>query len=374
MNICVLGWYGTETLGDRAILDGICVVFSKTYGKAHVRLGSLNPFVTHRTMVEDGGIYAQNAPGISLSCFDVKNAHALRDEIKKADMVLMGGGPIMDLDELNIVCYAFHRARKLKKRTMVFGCGLGPLYQKRYEKVAERILGYADDIVFRDRLSSEMAVRIFGGGNYRYAFDPAVLSVGEYVAERETGRGNGIAVNLRDFPASVYGEKNRLTFGLLKGLFAELSARFGSVVLVPMHTFGVGGDDRRFFAELLSDGGPGDVRALHTPPNLHELYGVFSDSFGCIGMRYHSVLMQTFLNGNNVVFDYTEKGVGKIGGFLDMLGDAGGFYESRYWNIQEEPGDGFIGRIPAIFDMDRRFAYNRDIYGNTLDFYMKLLN
>ena len=28
MNICILGWYGTETIGDRAILAGIISLLS----------------------------------------------------------------------------------------------------------------------------------------------------------------------------------------------------------------------------------------------------------------------------------------------------------------------------------------------------------
>ena len=52
-------------------------------------------------------------------------------------------------------------------------------------------------------------------------------------------------------------------------------------------------------------------------------------------MRYHSVLFQTVLNGNNFILDYTNKKSGKIRSFLDEYG-LNGFYKSRYINLLED--------------------------------------
>lgn len=50
--VCILGWYGTETLGDRAILDGILSALYLAYGECNILLGSLYPFFTERTITK----------------------------------------------------------------------------------------------------------------------------------------------------------------------------------------------------------------------------------------------------------------------------------------------------------------------------------
>ena len=45
MKITIIGWYGTETIGDRAILAGLISIFNQAYDEFEVKLGSLNPFL-----------------------------------------------------------------------------------------------------------------------------------------------------------------------------------------------------------------------------------------------------------------------------------------------------------------------------------------
>ena len=53
MNVCILGWYGTETLGDRAILDGIIRIYNEVENESIFYIGSLHPLLTERTIIED---------------------------------------------------------------------------------------------------------------------------------------------------------------------------------------------------------------------------------------------------------------------------------------------------------------------------------
>ena len=53
MRICAVGWYGTETIGDRAIFAGVLHIFNFFEGNIDVRLGSLYPFYSHRMLMED---------------------------------------------------------------------------------------------------------------------------------------------------------------------------------------------------------------------------------------------------------------------------------------------------------------------------------
>ena len=101
MNICVIGWYGSETLGDRAILDGIIYVFSGISRILNISIGALYPVLTERTLYEDGDFYARHCDELNMHCFNVKEPSELQDHICQADIVIMGGGPLMDLDRAN---------------------------------------------------------------------------------------------------------------------------------------------------------------------------------------------------------------------------------------------------------------------------------
>ena len=60
MKITIIGWYGTETIGDRAILTGIFSFFNQLFNKIEIKLGSLYPFFSKRTLNEDYSFYVKS--------------------------------------------------------------------------------------------------------------------------------------------------------------------------------------------------------------------------------------------------------------------------------------------------------------------------
>ena len=102
MEITIIGWYGTETIGDRAILAGIIRVMSEVFPSYSIRLGSLYPFYTERTLHEDQGFYNEVSLNklLSIAIFDSKDPVQLRNNIKHSDLLVVGGGPLMDLKEI----------------------------------------------------------------------------------------------------------------------------------------------------------------------------------------------------------------------------------------------------------------------------------
>ena len=57
----VIGWYGTETIGDRAILAGIIRLLSEVASDITIDLGSLYPILSERTLSDDGAFFEQCA-------------------------------------------------------------------------------------------------------------------------------------------------------------------------------------------------------------------------------------------------------------------------------------------------------------------------
>ena len=332
MNVCILGWYGSETLGDRAILDGIIKIFEFQSCNNRYYLGSLIPFFTERTLFQDKSFYS-NGKDINIDIFFEKDETLLKKIILKSDYVIMGGGPIMDISEILIIRKAFRYAKKHNIKTGLIGCGYGPFHDVYFEKIAEDILEYTDVAIFRDGLSTQRALSNKNSIDAKTISDPAIISALLYRENHRSNIGDYIAINYRDTRFKVYKERIIDVMDDLYKLTDQVASAFNMVKLIPMHSFFLGGDDRSYYAEMLLDRRIKSVEVVFEPQSLYDLYETYSAAQGCIGMRYHAVVLQTILNGNNIVLDYTEKNTGKISGFLTGLNSS--FYSSRYINIEE---------------------------------------
>lgn len=334
MVISIIGWYGTETLGDRAILDGILCVLNRIEPHCKLNLGSLYPFYSRRTLWEEKDIFKMSAPTIPISIFDLKEDKERVQKLKESDLVIIGGGPLMGLEELYLLKKCTKTAKKYDIPVVVMGCGVGPFKEERHIMMVKKILEDATFISFRDSVSYELAKQIMEERFHAEVLgDPAVISIEHYLKCHVQSRKEYVAVNLREYPQSEYGASSCFDAHDLTNMIRMLKDLYGEVLLVPMHSFGIGGDDRYYLASLMNMSDCESVKVLHSPMNLYELYAVYQNALGCIGMRYHSIVMQTILNGNNLILDYTHKKNGKINGFLAQI-DKEGFYSPRRINLQ----------------------------------------
>ena len=76
-------------------------------------------------------------------------------------------------------------------------------------------------------------------------------------------------------------------------------------------------------------------------------------------MRFHSVLIQTIVSGNNFILDYTEPRKGKISGFLEDV-DQNNFYKSRYISLQDdEIATNIFHHVDGTFSLDENHVKNK---------------
>ena len=87
-----------------------------------------------------------------------------------------------------------------------------------------------------------------------------------------------------------------------------------------MHTFYVGGDDRNTMNEIAMELHSERIHVQNIPLSLAQIMELYASAHSCIGMRFHSVLLQTLLNGNIYVLDYTDPEKGKTINLLKQLG------------------------------------------------------
>lgn len=375
MNICIVGWYGTETLGDRSILLGLAKIFNDMYGKSTIYLGSIYPFFSKRCLMEDKEFLGQLAPDVSIEIFDVKIKSEYKKHIKKCSLIAMGGGPLMELLELGIIGYGFGYARKHNIKTALLGVGIGDLKSAYYRKIVSHLISLSDLCVFRDEFSREEAQTLlneygYKNANLQVSFDPAIIPVGFYVdkySDVKEKESQTIAINFRKFTHSFSEqESDKMFIDFLK----KASEKYTKVTLVPMHNFSIGGDDRVYLSKLQLLTGCENIKVLQKPQSLFELFKTFADAEFCVGMRYHSVFFQTLINGKNMIIDYTSPKKGKISGFLDII-SAGEEYINLYTNTQQAAFE-----MPDLryLESKKKTYYDRAIFDKTQSDYSAFIS
>lgn len=341
ITVCIVGWYGTETLGDRAILYGIVRMLQKKENRILLKLGSLYPFYTERSIFEDRLLICSDERRVEINVFDLLDNDAMKKAIQTSDYVLMGGGPLLDTVYLKVIKRAFRFARREKRRTVLFGIGIGPLDNEYYKRIVRDILELTDVAIFRDNSSLLMARDIFSRGDYILGADPAIYAVMTIKkecdiqdTEQQIPKGRYACINLRDHPSEYYMGRG-LRLEEIVSVIKLIYDVYGRVILFPMHTFFIGGDDRSFLQMIEHNVNIKDVDVMLQPMSLLDLLVLITNAEGCVGMRYHSVVLETLLNGNNLIIDYTKPRIGKIGSFIDGI-EGWSFYKNRYYNYTKE--------------------------------------
>ena len=314
--IFITGWYGTETVGDKAILGGIIDHYLKKYDEPIFKISAIYPFIVNRTIKE---LKIKNADVVSLHELSFFRNLVISDEI------VIGGGPLMEMQSLSIPLWAFKFGKRFKKKNIIFGCGIGPIYSDRFKKLTKNLLHMADEILLRDNKSLDFALDLSGSfkEKTRVIADPAhdyVLKIGEKIVntKRET-----IACFLRDWPVAYRGDRtieefnrDKETYNMnLAQLIHEISEKLNVVPSFhSMHNFVVGGDDRDYYRDFIDkyyiwehhfDKGLSNVSTTITAMKTSKCNFV---------MRYHSVLFAETLHTNYLALDYTNGG--KVAGFL----------------------------------------------------------
>lgn len=340
-SIVIIGWYGTETIGDRAILAGLINTFAKTYDEFIINLGSLYPDFSERTLIEDGEFYSQisNSQLKDICIFDSMSKTVLRDAIKAADLVVVGGGPLMDIAEMHMLRYAFRFARKSKVRTALLGCGWGPLNKEEYIKCAVDLVNLADVAIFRDSISREQCLKYAPSADIVAAIDPAFFCADFFRQNYPETPQEYAVVNFRDASLDQYdANAAKCEQKIVEILTVLLEKTEYPIRLLPMHTFHVGGDDRDILNRLKIKLNSPRISVLNNPPSLVETMSQYRNASVAIGMRFHAVLLQTVLNGRNYIVDYTHPTKGKTIGLLREIGLEGA-YNNRYYSLQAEKGN-----------------------------------
>jgi len=335
--ILIVGWYGTETAGDKAILWSIINQIRCQKDKPiKIILSSFYPFVTEWTLSE-----------LNLKDILVVETYSesFEEAVNDANCIIIGGGPLMDLEVLDHILYAFIQGRKNGSTTWVEGCGLGPLHNSTYIEVVKEILRLADRVKLRDKASTERCINELGVDSSKvyYGYDPAIDFV-KYVQETQAiSDKNNLQLLDRSYLACFLREWTpEYAFGLddnnylsvknefehnISSMIAYIASNLNvHVDFLPMHSFHVGGDDRVFNRKMANLVGHNltsvdnndfniEVSTCDLPLSPSQIIANMIGARLSLCMRFHSVLFAETLGIPYIAIDYTRGG--KIYAFLN---------------------------------------------------------
>ncbi len=323
--ILVCGWYGTETLGDKAILGGIVKAITNALGEFELHLVSLELYISQMTIRQ-----MPELEGCQLH--SITNALNLIDSM---DLVIFGGGPLAALKKTAEMSAIFERAVRAKIPTIAAGCGVGPLGSSYHNKAIKALLVGSSHRIYRDRKSMEIAQSLGVDTSKDIVAEDPALTWLKSVNPKDFSKHDNydrpaplqpkLLLGLRSFPykhakhlGRFKAEKIQLRFEeeLLAGLELLLEEYPRLKILpFPMCTNHRGHDDRWFYRKLFRNKSSLkeaiDTKYLGNELSPLECVDVFKSASVALTMRFHSLVFAIGAGIPAVTIDYTL-GKGKV--------------------------------------------------------------
>ena len=162
----------------------------------------------------------------------------------------------MNLEELCLPLISFKLAKHSHHKTIIYGCGIGPLTEKRYLETVKKILFLADEIMLRDSESVKFASELLPGKKVVNSGDFAERYLNNKNYDIQLEKKNVLRCYLREFTLEYAWDMTSTQYIDFKLRFEKALANFvkkkalelnvDGIVLEHMHNFVIGKDDRDF--------------------------------------------------------------------------------------------------------------------------------
>lgn len=315
--VTIVGWWGSETVGDVAILGQLLDEIAAVAPGVAVRVVSFDAALTREWVASLGrSPTAVVATGLR-SAWSVVACRAL----------IVGGGPLMESPSMLPWVWRARLARLAGASVMLYANGIGPVRTPATAAAIAALLRIATQRCLRDDVAVAWARERIDGPPPALTFDPAY----EYVRSRpmpHATRGHRVALALRAPPSTYLGaaDASVATEGFLTTLATALdrlvSSHDVSLVGIVMHTGHPASDDHEVLAALR--------RKLRDPARLtvqagtHRIPDVVRTlrAAGCaLTVRFHAMVFALATETPFVAIDYARP-TGKVSASAALVGRA----------------------------------------------------
>lgn len=183
--IVISGYYGFNNIGDEAVLSGILTALRQTIDDARVTVLSANPTNTRSEHPRTDSVHRYKIIPVIRA-------------IRRADLVISGGGSLLqDITSARSARYyllILQIAQRLRRKTMVYAQGVGPLISESTRGAVARVLNRTNCITVRDQDSLDL-LRSIGVSRppMQVTADPAFLVEADRTGVEETLERAGLA-------------------------------------------------------------------------------------------------------------------------------------------------------------------------------------
>jgi polysaccharide pyruvyl transferase WcaK-like protein len=322
------GWYGTETLGDKAILAATVSELRRLGPHGSIRIASLEPIYTRLTV-------AQMPELAGCEVIDVPTA---LQTIASCRALVFAGGPLMAIPQMTSMEALFRRAKHAGVSTILAGCGVGPLASASANRAIRGVLDAAQQRLFRDSQSLEAANRISPGVADRDSVceDPAASWVATHGSDAALEPSvPTLGLGLRDWPSDEYargmatGHADAVRAGFEAALLQAMEDLVADqptlrILPIPFCAHDSGGDDRLLYWRLVGRASRKlrmaiDVSLISREPGPAEAVAAMARCRAFLSMRFHSLVFADTLGLPVVAVDYTL-GAGKTHALAGKIG------------------------------------------------------
>lgn len=317
--VMIVGWWGTETAGDKAILGELLNFLNiQTKGQCQILISSMDDFVVRNTFIE---LDEPEPKLISIDrCYET-------DVIQSVDAVIIGGGPLEDIYQMRYIWAAFKEAMIQGKERVIFGCGIDPKLSPEYKKIVQGLCKMASRGFFRDFESFQRGKDFGIGDNVYFSCDPAIAYVKRWASnhnKNSQGNNSYIATLIRANTLEYYKDEsslekinNEILLSICSVLEQETKNK--ELRLLPMHSLFVGDDDRIYNRKLYKlFRKKNNVYIERSYLNLKDLLEQIYNADAVLAMRYHGHLFAAALGIPFISIDYTGEG-GKVYSFIKRI-------------------------------------------------------
>ena len=295
MNFLLSGYYGYRNAGDEAVLAAILQDLSHFAPQSTFTVTSGDPTYTN-----------QLHSAHPIQSIARQNPKTLVQAIRACDVFISGGGSLLqDVTSLrNVVYYSslLRFAQLLRKPTMIYAQGIGPLRRPLAQKLARIAIQRARLVTLRDHDSKALLQRIGVHRSIEVTADPVWgLSPKSEVQSPKT-ENRTWCVSLRDWPGAEDGENlSRATFGCLIAAAREAKAQLR---FLPMQMEADAPLIAKYFGTV--SGVSHEIIDTHS---LHpaEIVAQTGDCEVMIAMRLHALIFAASRGVPCVAIDYDPK-------------------------------------------------------------------
>ena len=312
--VVVTGWYGSETVGDVAILGQVLDEVASLEGEAQLTVTTFEPSRTARSLRE---LAREDSVALVATGWRSAWCHA------SADVLVFGGGPLMDSPSMAVWAWRAVGVRLAGGCVVIYACGIGPLRSKLGRAAVRILLRMSRLVIVRDDESAEAASEL-GRSPDAVTLDPAF----DFAAMRPVGpgpSGDFIVTMLRVpsipyLPSSASVEAVRKVLVTEFALGLDLIAETGLVVHGLIMNVDGADDDRLLLEAIRARMHHGD--SLVVADGHHSVDHVVStlaNARVALTVRFHGLVFAAARAVPFVAIDYTEPS-GKVGAAAAAFG------------------------------------------------------